>query len=164
MILVVALGADHGGFSLKTDLIPWLESKGHRVVDVGAYSLDPADDYPDFAEAVARAVTSGQAERGILICGSGVGACIAANKTPGIRACLCHDIYSAHQGVEHDNINILCMGARVIGVELAKDLTTGFLNAGFTGEERHRRRLGKVAAIEQRALQGNEVQSTGGLA
>ncbi len=168
MIQVVALGADHGGFSLKADLIPWMEARGHRVVDVGAYSLDPADDYPDFAEGVARAVTSGQAERGILICGSGVGACVAANKVPGVRACLCHDIYSAHQGVEHDDINILCMGARVIGVELAKDLVTGFLNAGFTGEERHRRRLGKVAAIEQRALQSNEVhnevQTTGGSA
>ena len=110
MTLVVALGADHGGLSLKTDLIPWLESQGHRVVDVGAYSLDPADDYPDFAEAVTPAVTSDQVERGILVCGSGVGACIAANKVPGIRACLCHDIYSAHQGVEHDNMNILCLG------------------------------------------------------
>ena len=149
MTLIVALGADHGGFSLKTDLIPWLESKGHRVVDVGAYSLDPADDYPDFAQALAQAVTSGQAERGILICGSGVGACVAANKVPGVRACLCHDIYSAHQGVEHDNINILCMGARVIGVELGKDLVTGFLNAGFTGEERHRRRLEWCRAVQR---------------
>ena len=159
MTLVVALGADHGGFSLKTDLIPWLESQGRRVVDVGAYSLDPDDDYPDFAEGVAHAVTSGRAERGILICGSGVGACIAANKVPGIRACLGHDIYSAHQGVEHDNMNILCLGARVVGVELAKDLVAAFLNAGFTGEERHRRRLDKVAAIERRALQSSQVQS-----
>ena len=98
MTLVVALGADHGGLSLKTDLTPWLESLGYRVTDMGAYSLDPDDDYPDFAKAVARVVTSDQAERGILICGSGVGACIAANKVPGIRACLCHDIYSAHRG------------------------------------------------------------------
>ncbi len=164
MTLVVALGADHGGLSLKTDLIPWLESQGCRVVDVGADSLDPVDDYPDFAEAVARAVTSGQAERGVLICGSGVGACIAANKVPGVRACLGHDIYSAHQGVEHDDMNILCLGARVVGIELAKDLVAAFLNAGFTGEERHRRRLDKVAALERRALQGSEVQSQGGAA
>ncbi len=147
---------------MKTDLIPWLKSLGYQVTDVGAYTLDPADDYPDFAEGVARAVTSDQAERGILICGSGVGACIAANKTPGIRARLCHDIYSAHQGVEHDNMNILCLGARVVGIELAKDLVAAFLNAGFTGEERHRRRLDKVAAMERRALQGSEVQSQGG--
>ncbi len=162
MTLVVALGADHGGLSLKTDLIPWLESLGYRVTDVGAYSLDSADDYPDFAEAVARAVTSDQAGRGILICGSGVGACIAANKVPGIRACLGHDVDSAHQGVEHDNMNILCLGARVVGIELAKDLVAAFLNAGFTGEERHRRRLDKVAAMERRARQGSEVQSQGG--
>ncbi len=156
---VVTLGTDHGGLSLKTDLIPWLESLGYQVTDVGAYSLDPADDYPDFAERVARAVTSGQAERGILICGSGVGACIAANKVPGIRACLGHDIYSAHQGVEHDHMTILSLGARVVGIELAKDLVSAFLNADFTGEERHRRRLDKVAAMERRALQGNQVQS-----
>jgi len=164
MIQVVAVGADHGGLSLKTDLIPWLESRGHQVLDAGAYSLDPADDYPDFAEAVAGAVTSDQAERGILICGSGVGACIAANKVPGVRACLGHDIYSAHQGVEHDDMNILCLGARVVGIELAKDLVAAFLNAGFTGEERYRRRLDKVAAMERRALQGSEVQSQGGVA
>ena len=156
---VVTVGADHGGLSLKTDLIPWLESQGHQTVDVGVYSLDPADDYPDFAEAVARAVTSGQAERGILICGSGVGACIAANKVPGIRACLGHDIYSAHQGVEHDNMNILCLGARAVGIELAKDLVAAFLKADFTGEERHRRRLDKVAAIERRARQGTQFKA-----
>ena len=159
MTLVVALGADHGGLSLKSYLIPWLESLDYNVIDLGADSLDPDDDYPDFAEAVAGAVTSGQAERGILICGSGVGAGIAANKVPGIRACLCHDIYSAHQGVEHDNMNILCLGARVVGVELAKDLVVAFLNAGFTGEERHRRRLDKVASMERRACQGGQVQS-----
>ena len=157
---VVTLGADHGGLSLKTDLIPWLKSLGYQVTDVGAYSLNLADDYPDFAERVGRAVTSGQAERGILICGSGVGACIAANKVPGIRACLGHDIYSAHQGVEHDNMNILCLGARVVGVELAKDLVAAFLNASFTGEERHRRRLDKVASIERRALQGTQSKAS----
>ncbi len=164
MIRVVTLGADHGGLSLKTDLIPWLGSQGHQVTDVGAYSLDPADDYPDFAERVARVVTSDQAQRGILICGSGVGACIAANKVPGIRACLGHDVYSAHQGVEHDDMNILCLGARVVGIELAKDLVAAFLNADFTGEERHRRRLDKVTAMERRALQGHQVQSQGGVA
>ncbi len=161
---VVTVGADHGGLLLKTDLIPWLESLGYQVTDVGAYSLDPADDYPDIAEGVARVVTSDQAGRGILMCGRGVGACIAANKVPGIRACLGHDIYSAHQGVEHDNMNILCLGARVVGIELAKDLVAAFLNAGFTGEERHRRRLDKVVAMERRALQGNQVQSQGGVA
>ncbi len=159
MSLVVALGADHGGLSLKTDLIPWLESLGYQITDVGAYSLDPDDDYPDFAEAVARAVTLGQAGRGILICGSGVGACIAANKVPGIRACLGHDVYSAHQGVEHDNMNILCLGARVVGIELAKDLVAAFLHAGFTGEERHRRRLDKVASMERRSRQGGPGRS-----
>ncbi len=164
MIQAVTVGADHGGLSLKTDLIPWLESLGYQVTDVGAYSLDPADDYPDFAQRVARVVTSDRAGRGILICGSGVGACIAANKVPGIRACLGHDIYSAHQGVEHANMNILSLGARVVGIELAKDLVAAFLNADFTGEERHRRRLDKVAAMERRALQGSEVQSQGGVA
>ena len=164
MIQVVTLGADHGGLSLKTDLIPWLESQGYQVLDVGAYSLDPADDYPDFAQAVARAEMSDPAERGILICGSGVGACIAANKVPGVRACLGHDIYSAHQGVEHDDMNILCLGARVVGIELAKDLVAAFLSASFTGEERHRRRLDKIAAMERQTLDGSEVQSQGGSA
>ena len=151
---VVALGADHGGFSLKTELAPWLESQGYQVVDLGAHRLDAADDYPDFADATARAVVSGRAERGILICGSGVGASVAANKVPGVRASICHDVYSAHQGVEHDELNVLCLGARIVGLELAKDLVTAFLTARFTGEERHQRRLGKVAAMERRALEG----------
>ena len=148
----VALGGDHWGVSLKSDLMPWLQGEGYEVVDVGAHTLDPADDYPDYAEAVARAILSGQADRGVLICGSGVGACIAANKVPGVRACLCHDIYSAHQGVEHDDMNILCLGTRIIGVELAKELVSAFLKPVFTGEERHQRRLNKVKAIEARAL------------
>ena len=156
MTRVVALGADHGGFPLKTKLAPWLKSQGYEVIDLGAYHLDPADDYPDFADATAQAVASGQAERGILICGSGVGASVAANKVPGVRACVCHDIYSAHQGVEHDELNMLCLGARIIGTELAKDLVTAFLTARFTGEERHHRRLNKVAAIERRALEGKD--------
>jgi ribose 5-phosphate isomerase B len=148
----VALGTDHGGFPLKTELLPWLRDQGHEVLDLGAYALDPADDYPDFADAVAQAVASGQADRGIIVCGSGVGACVAANKVPGVRACLCHDTYSAHQGVEHDDTNVLCLGARVIGGELARELTTAFLNAQFSGEERHRRRLDKVLEIERRSL------------
>jgi len=155
MTQVVALGADHGGYSLKTELAPWLQSQGYEVLDLGAHSLDPADDYPDFAEATARAVVAGRAERGILICGSGVGASVAANKVPGIRACVCHDTYSAHQGVEHDEMNVLCLGGRIIGIELAKELAAAFLNARFTGEERHRRRMDKVAAMEQRALRGD---------
>ena len=154
MTRIIALAADHGGFPLKVELAPWLQSQGYEISDLGAHTLEPTDDYPDFAEATARAVVSGRAERGIVICGSGVGASVAANKVPGIRACLCHDIYSAHQGVEHDEMNVLCLGARVVGIELAKDLVAAFLNARFTGEERHRRRLSKVAALEKSALQG----------
>ena len=149
----VALGADHGGFSLKNELSARLR-ESYEVLDLGAHTLDSDDDYPDFAEAVSRAVASGQAQRGILLCGSGVGAAIAANKVPGVRACLCHDTYSAHQGVEHDDMNVLCLGARVIGPELAVELAIAFLQARFSEEERHRRRLDKVLDIEQRALKG----------
>ncbi len=155
MKLCVALGADHGGYALKNELSARLQA-AYRILDVGADKFDPADDYPDFVIAVTQAVSSGQAERGILICGSGVGAAIAANKVPGIRACLCHDTYSAHQGVEHDDMNVLCLGARVVGVELAIELVAAFLNARFAGEERHRRRLEKVLAIERQALQGKD--------
>jgi ribose 5-phosphate isomerase B len=154
MTLRVALGADHGGFSLKAELSSWLKEQGYEVLDLGAYALDPADDYPDFAAAVARAVAAGEAQRGIIICGSGVGACIVANKLAGVRAGLCHDTYSARQGVEHDDINVLCLGARIIGVELAKELVSAFLNARFSGAERHRRRLQKVLAIESKGLEG----------
>ena len=153
MTLRIALGDDHRGFSLKTELHPWLQGQGYEVLALGAHTLDPADDYPDFSKAVAQAVASGKAQRGILVCGSGVGACIAANKVPGIRACLCHDTYSAHQGVEHDDMNVLCLGARVVGVELAKELVTAFLRARFSGEERYHRRRQKVLAIESEALQ-----------
>ena len=153
MKLRIALAADHGGFPLKADLSPWLQGQGYDLLDMGASTFDPSDDYPDFTEAVALAVASGQAQRGILICGSGVGASIAANKVPGVMAGLCHDTYSAHQGVEHDDMNVLCLGARVIGIELAKELVTAFLNARFSNEERHRRRLEKVMAIESRGLQ-----------
>ena len=162
MKLRLAMGADHGGFRLKAELLPWLQCQGYQIVDLGAFALDLADDYPDFAEAVARTVASGQANRGILICGSGVGACIAANKVPGVRACLCHDTYSARQGVEHDDMNVLCLGARVIDMELARELASTFLNARFTGEDRHRRRLEKTLIIERCALQGRGNLSTGG--
>ena len=152
MKLRVALGADHGGFSLKNELVTRLHET-FEVLDLGSRTFDRDDDYPDFALAVAQAVASGQAQRGILVCGSGVGACIAANKVPGARACLCHDTYSAHQGVEHDDMNILCLGARVVGTELAVELVDAFLKVNFSGETRHRRRLEKVLAIEQQALQ-----------
>jgi RpiB/LacA/LacB family sugar-phosphate isomerase len=145
----VVLGSDHAGFELKTILNEHLQHHGHRVLDIGTYGPAPVD-YPDYAEALGLAVLRGEAERGILICGSGVGASVAANKIAGIRAGLCHDCYSAHQGVEHDDMNVLVLGARIIGPELAKDLCLTFLNARFTHEERHERRLAKILAIEKR--------------
>ncbi|MBI2852887.1 MAG: ribose 5-phosphate isomerase B [Chloroflexi bacterium] len=144
----VCIAADHGGFDLKNELYVRLKNK-YEVVDLGASAFDDNDDYPDFVMLVVRAITSGQAERGILVCGSGVGACIAANKVPGIRAGLCHDTYSAHQGVEHDNMNVLCLGGRVIGIELAVALAEAFLSSSFSEGERHRRRLQKVLFIEK---------------
>ena len=152
----VAIGADHGGYTLKSDMVRVLESLGHDVIDKGAHSFDAEDDFPDFAAPVAEAVQTGDAERGIILCGSGVGACIAANKFPGVRAGLCHDTYSAAQGVRHDDMNVLCLGARVIGVALAEDLVTSFLGASLESEPRFQRRLDKVAAIE------NEQMSHGG--
>ena len=146
----VIIGSDHAGFGLKSDLAAFLRAEGHEVIDVGTRSTDPVD-YPDFAEAVSHSVLSGEGERGILICGSGVGASVAANKVRGIRAGLCHDTYSAHQGVEHDEMNVLVLGSRVIGVQLARELAHAFLQARFTGEERHVRRLNKVKAIEARS-------------
>ncbi len=154
MRLLVALGADHWGFPLKADLLSWLQDQGYQVLNLGAHSLDPSDDYPDFAEAVAQVVVSDEAQRGIVLCGSGVGASIAANKVNGARAGLCHDTYSARQGVEHDDMNILCLGTRVVGMDLAKELIIAFLHARFSGEERHCRRLQKVQAIEHKAVQG----------
>ncbi len=146
----VALSADHAGAALKDELRTRLADAdlGHELVDLGGDGSDPDDDYPDFAQAIAVAVRDGRADRGILICGSGVGASIAANKVRGVRSALCHDTYSAHQGVEHDDMNVLALGARVIGPELAWELSLAFLGARFTGEERHRRRLAKVLAIE----------------
>jgi RpiB/LacA/LacB family sugar-phosphate isomerase len=145
----ITIGSDHAGFELKQVLADHLRQSGHQVTDVGTNSTNPVD-YPDYAEAVALSILRDGSERGILICGSGVGASVAANKIPGIRAGLCHDSYSAHQGVEHDDVNLLVLGARVIGVELAKDLCTTFLGAQFTREERHLRRLGKIHSIEER--------------
>jgi ribose 5-phosphate isomerase B len=147
----ITIGSDHAGYALKKVLIDHLRQSGHQLIDVGTDSAAPVD-YPDYAEAVARGVLQGGSERGILICGSGVGASVAANKIPGIRAGLCHDSYSAHQGVEHDDLNVLVLGSRVVADELAKDLCSIFLNARFTGEERHRRRLNKIHSIEQRYL------------
>jgi RpiB/LacA/LacB family sugar-phosphate isomerase len=145
----VAIGADHAGYELKGLLLRHLKTLGHEVIDLGPHDASPVD-YPDYAESVARTVLNGQAERGVLACGSGVGASIAANKLRGIRAGLCHDCYSARQGVEHDNMNVLVLGARVIGAALARELVEAFMNAKFSGAERHLRRLQKVAALEQR--------------
>jgi ribose 5-phosphate isomerase B len=147
----VVIGSDHAGFQLKVAMGDLLRSLGHEVLDVGAFNENPSD-YPDFAEAVGRAVLDKKAERGLLVCGSGVGASIAANKLPGIRAGMCHDTYSAHQGVEHDDMNVLVLGSRVIGVKLAEDVVRAYLGARFTNEERHVRRLGKVKSLEAKYL------------
>ena len=143
----IALAGDHAGFSLKQYLSAELKKGGHEIVDLGAYDETPSD-YPDFAEKIGGAVTAGLVERGILVCGSGIGACVAANKVKGIRAGLAHDTYSGHQGVEHDDMNVLCLGARVIGVAPALEIAMAFLAANFTNEERHVRRLKKVLEIE----------------
>jgi ribose 5-phosphate isomerase B len=148
----IAIGSDHGGFLLKKVIAVHIRELHHDVIDVGAYSLDPLDDYPLFSRAVAEAVVDGRAERGILICGSGVGASVAANKFPGIRAAVCHDTFSAHQGVEDDDMNVLCLGQRVIGDELAKEIVSGFISVRFSGAERHARRLAQVKEIEKSFL------------
>ncbi len=153
----VAFAADHAGWALRDRVFAELAALGHELVDVGSPEIVPGDDYPDVAVAVARAITSGRAGRGVLACGSGVGAAIAANKIIGIRACMCHDSFSARQGVEDDDMNVLCLGARVIGEELAAELVKDFLGAAFSGAERHRRRVEKIAALErvgQRSGQG----------
>lgn len=146
----IAFGSDHAGWPLRARVLDELAAAGHDVVDCGGSEPVPGDDYPDVAAAVAGAIVSGRAERGILVCGSGVGAGIAANKIVGIRASMCHDSFSARQGVEDDNMNVLCLGARVVGVELAAELVRDFLAARFSGAERHRRRLGKISALERR--------------
>jgi RpiB/LacA/LacB family sugar-phosphate isomerase len=148
----IAVGADHAGVPLNERVIAELNRLGHEVVDVGTHDSSRPDDYPDYALKVADKVLHDRCERGILVCGSGVGVTVAANKIVGIRAGMCHDTYSAHQGVEHDNINVLCLGARIIGVELALELVRVFIAANFTGEERHRRRLAKINEIEERGL------------
>jgi ribose 5-phosphate isomerase B len=145
----IAIGADHAGFEMKRDLAGYLAQGGHDVTDLGTHSTAPVD-YPDLAEAVAQAIRNGQADRGILVCGSGAGASIAACKFPGIRAAVCHDTYTARQAVEHDDLNILCLGSRVVGAALARTLVDAFLAATFSGEERHMARLGKIDAIESR--------------
>ena len=150
----IAIAADHAGFTLKTDVAAMLGAWGHDVLDLGAHEYDPDDDYPDFAALAARAVAGGAAERGVIVCGSGVGASVAANKITGVRAAMCHDTYSAHQGVEHDDMNVLCIGGRVIGPETAREVIAAFLGASFTGEERHVRRLEKVKALERKAAAG----------
>lgn len=145
----VALAADHAGFAMKQWILAELSKEGVEVLDLGAHSEAPSD-YPDFARAAGAAVVGGKAERGIIVCGSGVGASIAANKIRGIRAGVCHDTYSGHQGVEHDNMNVLCLGSRVIGPALAMDIVRAFLRASFSNDERHVRRVNKILAMEQR--------------
>jgi RpiB/LacA/LacB family sugar-phosphate isomerase len=145
----IVVGADHAGFELKQILAAYLRDRGHEVIDKGTDSTN-AVDYPDFAEAVGKALLDGEAERAVLICGSGVGASVAANKIPGIRAAVCHDSYSARQGVEHDDMNVLVLGARIIGIELARELVNNFLAAKFSAEQRHRRRVEKIRALERR--------------
>ena len=143
----IAVGSDHAGFPLKQSLGAWLAEKGHAVYDLGTHSAEPVD-YPDFSAAVARAVLDGRADRGVIVCGSGAGACIAANKLSGIRAGVAHDMYTAHQMVEHDDANVLCLGSRVVAESISKDLVKTFIEAKFSREERHVRRLEKIKALE----------------
>jgi ribose 5-phosphate isomerase B len=150
----VAIGGDHAGFELKKALRSYIAELGHETLDEGAYQYEALDDYPDFALAVAKAVINGRADRGVLICGSGIGASVAANKVVGIRAGVCAEPYSAHQGVEHDDVNVVVVGSRVTGIEVAKEIVRAFLGATFSGEERHLRRLNKVLEIEADACQG----------
>jgi RpiB/LacA/LacB family sugar-phosphate isomerase len=153
----IVMGSDHAGFELKEHLRAFVESLGHQVVDVGTHSTESVD-YPDFAEKVAIEIITGRADRGIMLCGSGVGASIAASKVPGIRAANCEDYYSAHQGVEHDNMNMLVLGGRIVGSALAEDMVRGYLLATYTGEDRHARRLAKVASIEARSAEFRAMQ------
>jgi ribose 5-phosphate isomerase B len=148
--MIIAVASDHGGFPLKAKVLEVVRAAGHEALDLGASSAEPSD-YPDFAQAIGEAIQQRRAERGILLCGSGVGACVAVNKMTGLRGAICHDTYSAHQGVEHDDMNVLCLGARIIGPELIPELVRAFLGAQFSGEARHRRRLDKVIAIEAAA-------------
>jgi ribose 5-phosphate isomerase B len=158
MKLVIA--SDHAGFALKEDVRAYLSKSEHEIVDLGAFKCEPQDDYPDFAERVGEAINAGEAPRGILICGSGVGVCVASNKIPGIRAGMCHDTYSAHQGVEHDDMNVIVLGARIVGTSLAYELIDAFIKARFiSNEERFTRRFKKVLAIEAKYQRGGGNQS-----
>ena len=148
----VGIAADHGGFALKSQVAESLRGSGHDVVDFGAHRLDPGDDYPDFIVPLAGAVAAGEVERGVALCGSGVGASVAANKVPGVRAALIHDVFSAHQGVEDDDLNVFCLGGNVVGSALALELVETFLAAHFSGAERHKRRLAKVRALETQTV------------
>jgi len=150
---IVALGSDHAGFSLKGDIATYIKGLGYEILDLGPHSAEPVD-FPDYAEAVGHAILRGEAMRGILICGSGVGVSVAANKIPGIWAALCHDIYSAHQSVEHDDANVLALGAQVVGPAVAHELVRAFLEASFSGKENHRRRVEKIRAMEERFADG----------
>ncbi|HEY2882968.1 MAG TPA: RpiB/LacA/LacB family sugar-phosphate isomerase [Pirellulales bacterium] len=152
--MLIAVGCDHAGFPLKDHVVAQIKAAGHSVLDCGATALVPGDDYPDYALAVGEAVRSGQAERGVIVCGSGVGVSVAACKVPGIRASMCHDTFSARQGVEDDSMNVLCLGARIIGPETASEVIRSFLAAKFSGAERHQRRLNKVLQIEADARAG----------
>lgn len=145
----IIIGADHGGFQLKEELIKILNNFHVQVIDVGAFEYNGSDDYPDFAIAVAKMISNKEGDKGIIICGSGVGASVAANKIKGVRAAVCHDTYSAKQGVEHDDLNVLCLGGRIIGIEVAKELLSAFINAKYSGEERHDRRLKKILELEK---------------
>ncbi len=147
----IAVASDHAGFTIKDEVINIIQAAGHEVLDLGTYSQEPVD-YPDFAVKMGKALLDKQADRGVLICGSGVGACIAANKIKGIYAGICHDTYSAHQGVEHDNMNVLCLGSRIVGIELVKEILKAFLAAKFDHEERFVRRFEKIQAIEKKGI------------
>ena len=144
----ISVAADHNGYELKNEITEILKRDGHDVIDMGPHDLDPLDDYPDYAKPLAESVSSGETERGIMVCGSGVGASVAANKVKGVRAAVCHDIYSAHQGVEHDDMNVLCLGSRIVGTEVVRELVSAFISAEYTYEERHARRLSKVIEME----------------
>ena len=150
----IAVAADHAGYPLKPIVVDDLRAAGHEVTDLGTHDPNQPDDYPDFAALACEAIRRGEVERAVIICGSAVGVVVAANKFPGIRAGVCHETYSAHQGVEHDDINVLCLGARIIGPEVAREIVRTFIGARFTGEERHVRRLHKVKAIEARFMRG----------
>ncbi len=151
----IAIASDHAGFIIKDDIINLVQDLGHEVNDLGTFDQEPVD-YPDSAEKAGKIIQNGLADRAIILCGSGVGVCIAANKMKGIYAGTCHDTYSAHQGVEHDNMNVLCIGARIIGTELANEIVTAFINAKFSQEERHKRRIRKVRDLEEKGLISNQ--------